>query len=212
MLFLSKGLIEKVVVEVGFLLIWILSKTVSFSLKLPDPTKDWTKNRKGIIAIWHEDVLIAAIFFSRYWTFKGIKIYVLVSRSRDGEIASKIVERLNAVAVRGSSSKGGSSALMHLRRIIEREEWVMVVMDGPKGPAKECKPGIAYLSIKQNVPIYKFTFEGKVVRLKTWDRMKVPIPFFKLEVKTEIVDNSINKGIEETIQILEGKGRLKSVG
>jgi lysophospholipid acyltransferase (LPLAT)-like uncharacterized protein len=60
----------------------------------------------GIYCFWHRSLLGAAHYF-RNW-----RIAILISRSYDGELIARTVEKLGFTAVRGSSSRGGSGALL----------------------------------------------------------------------------------------------------
>ncbi len=57
-----------------------------------------------VFAFWHEGLLSCA------YRFRGLGIAILISRSFDGELIARTVERLGFVAVRGSSSRGGAWA------------------------------------------------------------------------------------------------------
>jgi lysophospholipid acyltransferase (LPLAT)-like uncharacterized protein len=128
-------------------------------------------------AIWHEDMG----FFADY--FRGTRFAVLISRSRDGEIAARVAHRLGLRSVRGSSSRGGEEALEHMIDLARRGECVGFVADGPRGPAHVAKLGpviAAKLSGRPIVPI-GCAMRG-AIRLRSWDRSRIPLPFARIVV------------------------------
>ena len=61
-----------------------------------------------IIAIWHQRFLPALAYVTRFRHFEPV---IMISQSRDGELAARFAEKLGLVPVRGSSSRGGTTAL-----------------------------------------------------------------------------------------------------
>lgn len=106
----------------------------------------------------------------------------MVSLSRDGELQTSILASLKIDAVRGSSSRAGSSALRALVRRLKAGSDGAFAVDGPKGPIFEVKPGVllaARLSGVVIVPIssaaqHAWTFN------RAWDRYQLPMPFSKV--------------------------------
>ncbi len=56
--------------------------------------------------------------------------------------------------------------------------------DGPKGPAREVKPGIMFLAQKLGVPILPISSaqSNSFVFKKSWDRFTLPMPFGRMAV------------------------------
>ena len=67
-----------------------------------------------VFCFWHRSLLLAA------YRFRGLRIAILISRSYDGELIARTVERLGFVAVRGSSTRGGSVGLRGMERDVSR--------------------------------------------------------------------------------------------
>lgn len=127
-------------------------------------------------AIWHRDLVAAA------FVFRDRGFLVPVSRSRDGDLGSTIVRKLGyAAPARGSSSKGGSSALRALVRELRAGTTTAIITDGPRGPARESKLGIVSLSRLTGVPITAVAFSARpALRFRSWDRMILPLPFARV--------------------------------
>jgi hypothetical protein len=125
--------------------------------------------------VWHEDLLFLAS------VFRGTGFVILVSRSRDGEIGTRIAHRLGLRTVRGSSSRGGDEALEEIVELARGGASVGFIADGPRGPRREAKMGAviaAKLSGRPIVPIACAV--RRAVRLNSWDRMRIPVPFTRI--------------------------------
>jgi hypothetical protein len=114
-----------------------------------------------------------------YWYGRPRRPYVLASRSRDGDLASRFVEGFGMRVVRGSSSRGGAAALRAMARLMRREgAEVGLVPDGPRGPREVAQPGAVLLSKLSGAPIVPIGI-GLWPRtvLRTWDACVLPHPF-----------------------------------
>jgi lysophospholipid acyltransferase (LPLAT)-like uncharacterized protein len=129
-----------------------------------------------LYAGWHENLLLGAFLFRD----RGLAIGV--SRSRDGDRVSAVLDRLGyAKPARGSSSRGGAAVLRQLLRRLEQGEAVGIFTDGPRGPAGRSKLGIVSLARLSGVPITPIGVAARPgPRLSTWDRTRVPLPFARV--------------------------------
>jgi lysophospholipid acyltransferase (LPLAT)-like uncharacterized protein len=94
-----------------------------------------------LAGFWHRDLIVAA------YLFRDRGFCVPVSRSGDGDLIASILERLHyAETPRGSSSRGGASALLSCVRLMREGRTLSVQTDGPRGPARQSKIGIATIS------------------------------------------------------------------
>ncbi|MCX8065411.1 MAG: lysophospholipid acyltransferase family protein [Candidatus Hydrogenedentes bacterium] len=133
--------------------------------------------KKVIIAFWHEHMAFGAHIF------QGTNYHTLTSFSYDGELASRVVRKFGLETVRGSSSKGGSDALRGLQIALEKTGCVGWTLDGPKGPRRIAKPGVAVLSARAQAPIIPMgAVVDKTWRLNSWDRFPIPKPGAKITV------------------------------
>ena len=134
-------------------------------------------DRRIIYTLWHGELL------PLLWHHRGRKIAVVISEHRDGEIIAQIAERLGYTTVRGSSSRGGSRALIGLMRAIESGRDGAVTPDGPRGPAHVFAPGAAIASQRTGAPLLPVRASAsRAWRLKSWDRFLVPKPFALVRV------------------------------
>jgi lysophospholipid acyltransferase (LPLAT)-like uncharacterized protein len=136
------------------------------------------EGRPCVFAFWHRYQLIMA-YEHRH---KGV--HVLVSRSKDGELIAQALERLGYRTARGSSTRGGASALRELLEAVASGGQAAVTPDGPKGPFRAVHPGVAALSSKTGAPIVPIGWAGtKVKAVPSWDRFLIPLPFGRYEVR-----------------------------
>lgn len=137
--------------------------------QIPGPT---------VFCFWHRSLLIAA------HRFRHRNIAILISRSFDGELIARTVERLGFTAVRGSSSRGGSTGLRNMQRAYEAGHICAFTSDGPKGPAQIAKPGAVHLAELTGAAFLgAFALvPDRAWQLRTWDRFLIPKPFARVRI------------------------------
>lgn len=128
--------------------------------------------RRAILAFWHGRIFMATYFFRH----RGI--VVMISRNRDGEYIARVIQRFGYGVARGSSSRGGRSAILELLRSLSEGKDAGMAMDGPRGPRYRCKSGAAYVALKSGNPVVPFhiSVDRKWV-LRSWDHFMIPHPF-----------------------------------
>jgi lysophospholipid acyltransferase (LPLAT)-like uncharacterized protein len=110
-------------------------------------------------------------------------IVTMASRSKDGEIIARWLERNGYVAVRGSTGKGGREALQEMVDYIGAGHRAALTIDGPKGPPRAAQLGILQLARKSGAWILPYSSAcSRPYFLKSWDRYLAPKPFSKCVV------------------------------
>lgn len=138
-------------------------------------------HERMIVAVWHQRLLSAVAYVRKFKYFKPI---VMISQSKDGELAARIAQRLGLVPVRGSSSKGGTSALMAVTEALKKNPVVVHIVDGPKGPKGVVKPGlISMAQISGGVILPIIVSAKKAWILGTWDCFIIPKPFTEVTIE-----------------------------
>lgn len=128
-----------------------------------------------VIGIWHESSLMAAAHFH------GHNFHVLTSFSFDGELAARLLACYKIESVRGSSSRGGAEGLIELQKALGVVKVVGLTMDGPRGPHREAKPGLATLAARTGASLLPAAFApSRCWRLRSWDRFPIPKPFGRI--------------------------------
>jgi lysophospholipid acyltransferase (LPLAT)-like uncharacterized protein len=147
--------------------------TVRFKVMTEQPHLDIIgKGGTAIWALWHGRLLPLA-YFHRHQ-----QLTVMISRSGDGEYIAKTVSGWGFEAARGSSSKGGSSALREMVKIARRGGSLVLTADGPRGPRQEVKPGVLTAAQLTGLPILPATAAAtRSWWFKSWDRFLVPKPW-----------------------------------
>jgi lysophospholipid acyltransferase (LPLAT)-like uncharacterized protein len=132
-----------------------------------------------IYCSWHQRWFAGITFMP-----KRRPIAIMVSQSKDGEFISRIIEALGWHVARGSSSRGGKKALKELLRLLRSGVSVGHIVDGPRGPFGEIKPGLLSLAQISGMPIVPMIIspEKKWV-CNSWDRFMVPKPFSRVLIR-----------------------------
>lgn len=180
----------------SYLLVWLLGSSLRFQVTLEEGSLADGARRAlpGIYCFWHRAMIPAA------YHFRNMQIGIMISRSFDGECIARVVEKLGFRPVRGSSSRGGVSALMGMRRELQEGHPAVFTADGPRGPLYVAKPGAILLSRKTSYKICCFHIAlERAWILKSWDRMMIPKPFSRasfyitspLSVPTNLPDDQL---------------------
>jgi lysophospholipid acyltransferase (LPLAT)-like uncharacterized protein len=124
-----------------------------------------------IYAFWHESLLSPVRFR------KGMRIRVLISQHADGELGARLCAHLGIGVVRGSTTRGGSAALVELWDCSQRSH-VVFTPDGPRGPRRRVQAGMIALASRSGLPIVPVGVGfSRAWRARSWDRFAVPWPF-----------------------------------
>lgn len=131
--------------------------------------------KPSFVLFWHGKMLPLV------YTFRNMDVYVLVSLSRDGEIARRLLKLFGFNAIRGSSSKGGLKGLSEIIKYYKENKIISITPDGPRGPKGKIDEKMIKLLMRIG-RIYCLEVKGKGFRLKTWDSFFIPMPFSKIDI------------------------------
>ena len=130
---------------------------------------------KGCVYVtWHQRLF--NLFFIKYRR----PLTIMISRSRDGDMVSAVAEKFGFDTVRGSSSRGGATAMYQLIDKIRKNSSTSAGMlgDGPRGPARKLKLGTLKIAQETGIPVLPFVYSAKYHKLfASWDRFMLPLPF-----------------------------------
>jgi lysophospholipid acyltransferase (LPLAT)-like uncharacterized protein len=85
--------------------------------------------------------------------------------------------------VRGSTSRRGPQALLELTTWAERGYDLTITPDGPRGPCYQIQEGVMSLAQVTGLPVVPVAFNVNwKLRVKSWDRFQIPLPFTRCEV------------------------------
>ncbi|GEM_PF-1159770 len=148
--------------------------------------------RPIVFAFWHEDLFNIEIVNLRAGP-EG-RVAVMISRSRDGEILTQVMERLGLKAVRGSSSRGAVGGLVELKHWLAmppdpHPHCAALALDGPRGPRRVGKPGAALLARRAGAMVVTLGFDPRPrITFNSWDRTRLPWPFSRFVVRAALLD------------------------
>lgn len=128
------------------------------------------QGRKPVIWSFYHGRMVGAL---------GIKprkrMTVLISPSRDGEMIARAGTRLGYSMTRGSSKQGAVKAGLGLMDAIKTGQDLVFMVDGPRGPIYEVKPGIIRMAEMTSAPIIPFVCSARSRWwMRTWDRFLAP--------------------------------------
>lgn len=133
------------------------------------------QGQRVIAAFWHQRLLMMP-----YFPLPG-KTGMLISRHRDGEIIARLIRYLGIDSVRGSTTRGGLSALRGMVRFFRAGGHLAITPDGPQGPRHIVQMGVIELARLTGSPIFPMTYGASRKRaLNNWDRFIIPIPFCRI--------------------------------
>ena len=110
-----------------------------------------------------------------------------ISLSRDGELQSRVMQYFGIQAARGSTSRGSVRVLRELLNWLRRTDgFVLIAIDGPRGPRGSVAPGAAFLAQKLSLPLWVCRVHCRyAIRLSSWDKFMIPMPFSKVTIITK---------------------------
>ncbi len=143
--------------------------------------KEIVAQHNGAVGLlWHEEVLTVA--FGYYYL--GFRPHTLASLGESGEVISRLLARCGFVVFRGGStthrSRRREGTLQEMIAHMRATDQVIygLTVDGSKGPAYRIKTGGIIIARECAKPIVLVrTWYRRCLRLPTWDRMAVPLPF-----------------------------------
>jgi Uncharacterized protein conserved in bacteria len=140
--------------------------------------------KAAIFAIWHNRLGLCMEAYRLYRkNHKRVGMAALVSASKDGGFLAGILECFKVQPVRGSSSRRGAQALLELTSWADRGYDLAITPDGPRGPCYVVQDGVMSLAQLTGLPIIPFSYNLTwKIRLKSWDRFQIPLPFSKCEM------------------------------
>ncbi|NBQ64679.1 MAG: DUF374 domain-containing protein [Verrucomicrobia bacterium] len=165
----SPPLIAALIRLLGGSLRYRLEDPQGLLLRQPDSARIW--------AFWHNRILMMPYLYEKFCP--GRKMLMLVSRSRDGEFITRIMNRFGIEGARGSSSKGGAEALRELFHELDRPRGrdIGITPDGPRGPRLRVQDGVLALAAGTGRSICPVTVRyDHCWELPSWDRFQIPRP------------------------------------
>jgi lysophospholipid acyltransferase (LPLAT)-like uncharacterized protein len=203
---LSQRITLAVVPRLVALLIRVVGATLRYEdVFTPNTPRGDTLPGPVVFAFWHRSLLTCA------HRFRNKDIAILISRSFDGELIARTVEQLGFRAVRGSSSRGGPTALRQMAEAYREGHRCAFTADGPRGPGMVAQPGPVQLAQLVDAPWVGafYALPRSAWTLNTWDQFLIPKPFSRVvftwpphipaaEVTLETVQSALDQAVQLT--------------
>lgn len=182
---------------VAGIIVFFLYRAISLTwkVKIHEPEelkKDLAQNKSVIFGHFHGDELVLISLVKKY------KISTMTSTSKDGEIMNTALKLLGAKTSRGSSTRGGISALKGLIRLSKEGYNSSFAVDGPRGPLFKVKPGIFEFSRLTNSNIYPGgVYCDRAWHFpKSWNKTFFPKPFARINIYWARPFPAVNKDLD----------------
>jgi len=132
-----------------------------------------------IYCLWHRDWPVWFIAFARSHHRQAFLQHP-AAYMKPVHIGLELMGIRILLASSGEEARRASAALVELLE----EGWSTVISpDGPAGPPQVLKKGVLHIALDSGVPVIPVRLTAKpAVRLPTWDRKLLPLPFARIAV------------------------------
>jgi lysophospholipid acyltransferase (LPLAT)-like uncharacterized protein len=164
-----------------YFLFHVIGKTLRYEVEGYENLEQIERDGKlPIYCFWHDRIFAGTYFF------RDRKIIVMNSLSFDGAYMARFVQKLGYGSVRGSSTRGGTGALVEMIRLMRSGFATAFTIDGPRGPRYEAKLGPVLLAKKTGDPLLPFSLDCKRYwAINSWDIAQIPRPFTRVKLMIE---------------------------
>lgn len=179
-------------IQVGFALVLaaymgLVRRTTRWTIDGAEHLTVLQESEQGfVVCTWHSRFLMC----TAAWSKMKQKPYVLISKSRDGNLVAYTSKILRLGVIRGSrkanikgqkhkkGEKRGAGALREMVQTLKHGDLILMTPDGPKGPRMRMGEGPLRLAKLSGAPVlaYALSTSNKVV-FNSWDRFMLPLPF-----------------------------------
>ena len=213
---LRQRLVLAVAPRLVWALLWLVGRTWRFEIIAEEgatPLPFGEGAGAEIFCFWHQCVLPCTFYYRR------THATIIVSRSFDGELITRILELFGFHTTRGSSSRGAREGLLGLKQVIASGRPAIFTADGPRGPIHRTKMGPIKLAHITGARIGAFHLEPeRAWTLHSWDRFLVPKPFTRIVVSwarwttvpADLAEGEFEEKREELNDALE-RARLRAL-
>lgn len=127
----------------------------------------------------HRPPVTFAIYHGRMVGALGLKprerLTILISQSRDGEMIARGARGMGFSTARGSSKLGAVQGALELVEAVKTGKDLAFMVDGPRGPKFEVKPGVVRMAEITGTPIVPFICSARSSwSMPSWDRFMAP--------------------------------------
>jgi lysophospholipid acyltransferase (LPLAT)-like uncharacterized protein len=198
---LIDNLILAVVPPLAYWVIKLLSWTMRMEVVDGQIYDDyWGKGKPLIFTFWHGRLLMMP---TRH---RGKGVAIPISLHQDGELISRTVRYFGFRSIRGSTTRGGFSAMREMLKTSEDGYDIAITPDGPRGPRYRVQNGTIELARRTGMTIIPLTFNASRKKVfRSWDRFLLPYPFSRgvfIFGKPLLVPRQMGKAVFEQKKLL----------
>jgi len=188
---------------VVYRLIRLYAATFRLTVENEDLWMTYLKNGgRVLLCVWHQQFFSAIRYFKNYAEYAPA---LMISKSADGDLIAGVAQRTGWRPARGSSSKGGKSAMMEVIDKLKETGLAAHIMDGPRGPIGKVKAGAVSIALAADAVIVPFYVSAdRAWYFRSWDRFFIPKPFARVTLR---YDRMIPLSPPETESDFEGLRR-----
>jgi lysophospholipid acyltransferase (LPLAT)-like uncharacterized protein len=149
-----------------------------------------------ILTLWH-----GRIFYLFYYLRRHPDYFLLISPSTDGDLLARLARLMGYSVIRGSSYKKTVPAARSLIKVLNRNQRIIIIADGSRGPRCIAQSGSLQLSGITGAPVFAMTFGSKnKMVLNSWDRFVIPPPFTRCALSFSSPITLSRKPSEQSIE------------
>ncbi len=195
--------------QLGYYYFLLIIKTSTARLIGEEELQAQWKQKKNVVFCCPHNFLLGLFAALEAAKMPRPIVTVVASLSSDGELIAKLLKKFHYELARGSSNRGGKKALLELARSGKEGKSLGLAFDGPKGPPLIPKRGLMGCVRVTNGPVFlvygharacKFLPFLKPIRLNSWDKFLLPVPFCHIDVYFEKIPLLENSAREEKAQ------------
>ena len=179
----------------GLVYLWCMTLR---SKNMNEEEENHFKNLTGpyILTLWH-----GRIFYLFYYLRRHPDYFLLISPSEDGDLLARLARLMGYSVIRGSTYKKAVSAARSLIKVLRRNQRIIIIADGSRGPRCVAQPGSVQLAGITGAPIFPMTFGAKnKVILNSWDQFAIPLPFTRCTLNFSSPISLPQKSSEQIIE------------
>jgi lysophospholipid acyltransferase (LPLAT)-like uncharacterized protein len=153
--------------------------TIRVSRKTPG-VEDYVSNLSGgyILTLWH-----GRIFYLFYYLRRRPDFHLLISPSLDGDLLAQLALLMGYSVIRGSTFKKAVPSARSLIKVLRNGEKIIIIADGSRGPRIQAQSGSIQIAGITDSPLIPMSYGAiNKIKLNTWDRFVLPLPFTRCAV------------------------------
>lgn len=185
------------------------------------------QNHSPLLAIfWHNRLMMIPFAAQKIKKLcDGYNFMTLTSKHGDGRFVGHVMEKFGLISIYGSTKDGRKSSrgidFSSMKKIfdgLKNGYSIGITPDGPRGPNQKINGEIVNIARISGAGILAVSYSSSnFIQLKTWDGLKIPLPFgrlcFYFDNAPVYVDKNSSKeemekikiSLEERMNLVQGK-------